>query len=67
MKRMNVARQIALGSPGGDFWNPTSIAFAAKRQGAVAVEYAHLTTGLWLTCTLIMADGSRHEDVRLYS
>ena len=65
MKRIDVEHQLANGKRGGDLWNDTTVAFRARRQGAVTVEYTYRGTGLWLDCTLIMADGTR-KDVRLF-
>ncbi len=65
MKHIDIAQQLRIGHPGGDLWNDSTKARKAQELGAVALEYRHIGTGLWLDCTLIMADGSRQK-ARLY-
>lgn len=68
MQHLDITKTIATGRLGGDFWNPTSIAYAARRRSpsAIAFEYDYIGTGLWVDGTIIEADGSR-SSVRLFS
>ncbi len=62
---INIEQQIETGKWGGDYWNPTQVAFAVRRHEPKAVKASYsLTTGLWADVHVTLADGTR-KDIRI--